>query len=885
MAAFVDEHGELSTVDMTGRPASDPIAMERSRARVERALFGHERAAMLGRYEILEPVAGGGMGLVYAAYDPELDRKVALKVLHPELVPEAGGHERLLKEARALARLNHPNVVAVYDVLSHDGQVVVVMALLPGETLESWEQRTRRTPREIIDAYRQAGEGLAAAHSVDVIHRDFKPSNAIIGPDGHVRVLDFGLARMTSDVVVDHVSHRRAAALSKTVSGAFLGTLAYASPEQMFGRNVTAASDQFSFCVSLHRAIEGVAPFEGDTLPELFANIERGEVRLASDGRRVPVWLRQLLRRGLSADPAQRFQSMTVLLGELRRARGWQRWKWPVASATLVVTTAVVVPLLVGRGNAQDPCDGGATAMAAVWGGPQRAAVTRALDAAPTADIASRVLGGLDERARQWSSMHRDACLAHRRGTDSDALLDRKMRCLDQQLGDIDAAVSVVANHQTSEAERAIDVVASLPPASWCADRERLLDEPAPPATTSLDAQLRRIRKDVSRAAALDHGGRSDDALALARSAAAAADQTGYSPLIAEASLEVGRILIGRADPRDAVPVLEKARTAALGTGHQVRLAVEAGARLIYAEGAHTPDLELLERDLAFLVPMSAALVNDHFARPLLFNNAAEVYMMARHPDEARTYLQKARELRGSDASDIELTAIDRNLAAVAATPGERMQLAGDAWKRIRDVLGEHHLRTLQARAQYAAYQSDVAKADELLAPVCAEYARNHPALGDLLLDCELRHAVFTSELDHVEDARAAYQVIVDTTASSSSPEVARFRNLATAELALSRGALANAETAFRAVQLASDADDPWWDRRLAFQAELGLGIVALTRDQPAAARAHLEAAAAGFEDVSRASPDLMHVRLAAKARRLLAALPSPPEREHRQDH
>src|SRR3569832_770437 len=201
MVANQDKGVDFSTVDagMAAKPASDPIAMERSRARVELALFGQVRPAMLGRYHILDPLAGGGMGLVYAAYDPQLDRKVALKVLHPDVPRYANAEARLIKEARALARLEHPNVVVVHDVLSTDGQIVLVMALLEGQTLEDWQSSADREWAEILDAYVQAGDGLAAAHSVDVIHRDFKPSNAIVGPCGHVRVLDFGLARLMSD--------------------------------------------------------------------------------------------------------------------------------------------------------------------------------------------------------------------------------------------------------------------------------------------------------------------------------------------------------------------------------------------------------------------------------------------------------------------------------------------------------------------------------------------------------------------------------------------------------------------------------------------------------------------------------------------------------------
>ena len=250
MEANGEGDGQFSTVDAgmaKERTPTDPIAMERARARVERAMFGEAPPARLGRFVILDAVARGGMGMVYAAYDPELDRKVALKVLHASRSDDRRAHERLSREARALARLEHPNVVKVHDILVDDGQIVVVMTLLDGETLAAWDA-TPRHWRDVLAAYLQAGAGLAAAHTVNVIHRDFKPSNAIIGPSGEVQVLDFGLARMAHDegTLPGVRAELRAHALgARTISGAFMGTPAYASPEQLAGEQITASSDQF----------------------------------------------------------------------------------------------------------------------------------------------------------------------------------------------------------------------------------------------------------------------------------------------------------------------------------------------------------------------------------------------------------------------------------------------------------------------------------------------------------------------------------------------------------------------------------------------------------------------------------------------------------------
>ena len=878
------EHDELSTVDadMAQPPNSDPIAMERTRARVELAMFGVMKPPKLKRYEILEPVAGGGMGLVYAAFDPELERKVALKVVYPEADREPRARDRLMREARALARLDHPHVVKVHDVLSHDGQIVVVMALLEGETLSAWEQRERRDWRAIVNAYLQAGEGLAAAHSVDVIHRDFKPGNAIIGSDGHVRVLDFGLARVASEPADETISGSPSSAPSThTTTGAFVGTLAYASPEQLEGTAITAASDQFSLCVALHRAIEGVAAFDGASIAERVANIAKGEPRVATDARRVPAWLRAALRRGMSADPAQRHASMRVLLDELGRARGLRRWRWPLA-----MTAVVVAAVGVGLATSQRApvCDDADAALGRVWGMPERVALASAFAALPVSiasDLERRVLAGLDDHASSWIATRHGACLAHLHAEQSDALFDRKMLCLDRQLGDITSALAVLQHTTVERATDATQVVAGIPAASQCDDAASLMDAPAPPSTPVAEVEVERIRAELSRAAALDHGGQSDDALALAQRATKAAEATGYSPIIAEAALEVGRVWIGRQDSEHAVASLAEARRAALASGRQAGVAVEAGARLVYAEGAIRPDLDRLARDLDYLEPMSAALSGDHFVRALLFNNAAEVYIMAKRPDDARRALEHARRAAGG-SPDVELAAIDRNLAMITKDPVERERLARAAWQRTRDVLGEHHLHTLFAQGVAGMYETDPARADALIAPVCDGYRRFHPKLVDLLIDCEQVHAFVATEAGHPEEAMQAYETVIATTPS---PDSEADRVLATGELAALRGDTVDAASAFRDVIAKCGSSEYWWEREKADQAELGLARIALVEHRPGEAAGKLELAAAGYTDVASTNPGIMYERRAETAKRLLATLRESPERAKTTPH
>lgn len=254
--------------------------------------------ARLERYEIVRRLGEGGMGVVYEAHDPDLDRPVAIKLMHPQ--KPAGGDEnrRLLREARALARVSHPHVVAVHDVGTVDDRVFLVMELVRGATLREWllEPRARTA---VLDAFIQAGRGLAAAHAAGLIHRDFKPDNVLLGDDGRVRVTDFGLARAA----------RRAPEDSRiTGSAAVVGTPSFMAPEVQRGDHADARSDQFSFAVALHRALAGHSP--------------RPDLPLADDGgAALPRRLRKALRRALALDPAARFPSMEALVAELEGAR------------------------------------------------------------------------------------------------------------------------------------------------------------------------------------------------------------------------------------------------------------------------------------------------------------------------------------------------------------------------------------------------------------------------------------------------------------------------------------------------------------------------------------------------------------------------------------
>src|SRR5882672_1141161 len=283
------------------------------------------------RYELLRPIGAGGMGVVYAARAAELHRTVALKMLRPgggDNPPHRELKDRLLREARAMARLSHRNVLSVYDVGEMDGRVFLAMELVEGGTLRAWLREKPRSVREVLEVFLAAGRGLAAAHAAGLVHRDFKPDNVLIGRDGRVLVTDFGLARFATDGASGTAAPQTGAvAAAPSVATQLAGSPAYMAPEQLRGAPADARSDVFAFCVSLYEALQGELPFAGHTIAELQQSIAAGQVRKPPGRSRLRAALRGVLARGLQADPARRFASMEQLVCALERAArtGWRR--------------------------------------------------------------------------------------------------------------------------------------------------------------------------------------------------------------------------------------------------------------------------------------------------------------------------------------------------------------------------------------------------------------------------------------------------------------------------------------------------------------------------------------------------------------------------------
>jgi tRNA A-37 threonylcarbamoyl transferase component Bud32/tetratricopeptide (TPR) repeat protein len=409
---------------------------EHVRARLEAPSPG----SVVGRYVIRERIGAGGMGEVFAAHDPELDRVIALKLIRDKVRRSEADDvtqrecERLRSEAQALARLSHPNVVHVYEVGQHavGGRMFLAMELVEGPTLATWRPRSLA---ELLEVYVQAGRGLAAAHSAGLAHRDFKPGNVLVGGDGRVRVVDFGLAtparqveEQTSTISHDSDEPRERSGASSLAGP---GTLPYMAPEQAFAGTGGAAADQFSFCVALFEAVYGARPFPAATVMQLLAKLESCTIEFPATPPpygRVPRWLRLLLVRGLSRAPEHRFPSMDELLAVLTRDRSkpWRRVGF--AAAVSGVTTLVLLAVLAPSKPfaLPDPTLDG------VWDGERREQLEAAFDRveAPWANGSeAAVLSGIDRWSARWIDVARatqhtrdplarrtaDACLASMR--------------------------------------------------------------------------------------------------------------------------------------------------------------------------------------------------------------------------------------------------------------------------------------------------------------------------------------------------------------------------------------------------------------------------------------------------------------------------------------
>jgi tetratricopeptide (TPR) repeat protein/predicted Ser/Thr protein kinase len=503
---------------------------------------------------LLDQLGAGAMGVVYSAYDPELDRKLAVKLLHPGASSREAKatRNRLRREAQALARLTHPNVVTVHDVGTHRGRVFVAMEFVAGKTLRQWLRLDSGKPRpvnEVLEVFAAAGRGLAAAHRAGLVHRDFKPENVLIGEDGLVRVVDFGLARRAGDEVVEDSvdasgtvsmddydfegitsTATRSLEMSLTGTGRIMGTPAYMAPEQHRGETATVRSDQFAFCVALWEALYGLRPFPGRDLPSLSLAVTSGDLREPpSDGayaHRVAAHVHRAMVRGLNTEPDARFARIDDLITALLHDPNQQRRR--ITKLVLGNLLGAMGVFAAGVWVADHFAVGGATPQActpelqlgSAWDAERRAAVADrfASSDAPFAEHSAReVERRLDAYAAQWLEAWGATCETERTIGPS-AELELQRECLDARARELDAfgAALLSANDEafSSRAEHAVAAAEGLPAISTCRDIARLGD---PTEDSAQREQITELQVRLSEAQALGRLGEPTEGLARAR--------------------------------------------------------------------------------------------------------------------------------------------------------------------------------------------------------------------------------------------------------------------------------------------------------------------------------------------------------------------------------
>ncbi|HEY2749222.1 MAG TPA: serine/threonine-protein kinase [Polyangia bacterium] len=500
----------------------------------------------IGRYRITEILGAGGMGVVYGAFDPELQRNIALKLIRPEFAElDVELRVRLVREAQAMARVSHPHVITVFDVGTYDGRLFVAMERIDGPTLTAWQSARTRSIDEILRVFTAAGQGLAAAHAAGLVHRDFKPDNILIGSEARVCVTDFGLARpvcRAHDLDDGPALNVPFVDGELTQAGTVVGTPAYMAPEQMRGLPADARADQFSFCVALFEAIYGVRPFAGKSLAELEYAILTGS-RLKPKRRDVPSSVKRALARGLHALPEARFSSMDELLAALTPRRRVAR---PALGALAVACAAVAVAVTLASATSRKPdrgamCRAAGDRFASVWNDARRAQVAKVLGGVGPAAQArvTHVIAALDDYARSWAQGHAEACDAtHVRGEQSEALLDFRMQCLEQRRKEVDELASVITS-DPKLGDRATQALQALPSVEVCADSSTLQRVRTVPR--SAGPRLEQARRGLARATVELGALKCPDALAHAAAAAKEARSADDSALAAEATLLTAR--------------------------------------------------------------------------------------------------------------------------------------------------------------------------------------------------------------------------------------------------------------------------------------------------------------------------------------------------------
>lgn len=790
-------------------------------ADLRRRLAGAEvEPVRFRRWEIVHRLGRGGMGAVYLARDPELDRSVALKVLAPFTGSErVAMSQRLQREAQALARIDHPNVVKVHRVDLDQGRPVIEMELVEGTTLRQW-QRERRGWREVVEAYVEVGEGLAAIHAAELVHRDIKPDNLLRKPDGRIKIVDLGLAigprSASSATTTGAASHTRLLAERITHGSDVAGTPAYMAPERFGRADGSVAADQFSFAVSLYEGLYGVLPFRTDD-PACYAeDLAKGRLQMPAQCPRRPGWLAAALRRALQANPSERHPSMKALVEVLRR--GLHRRRWWGLGATLLGASVGLPALGWVLGSGKDHCapleqrlleENQADRL-----GPLRA---RVLDAgAPHLERALQLLQETHaERWGQWSEAELALCetKAHRQTPPAD--LEPRAACLEGVRQRLDAVAAGPGRDDTDLAQWLVESTKALERLPPC---DGPVEQLEPWVAELASADAKRLRERLDQAAALELAGDHARAEAEARAIARASEEA-FPRLHAEALYRLGHVLGSDDRGSEAFEALRSARNAAIVIDDDVLL-----CEVVAYRAKLTANVQLDPETSTDDVGAAAACLEKTSPRSIL----------------VRADMLEARGLLAQAMGEFE----------------DAMEWHRQALALRRDHLGPQGYDVSKSLQNLANALEEAGRPTEAIAPMTEALAvrravlgPEHPKVADVLFDLgqlqrALGNAVQAREsLEHARRIR----ITLGTSASAN-------LELSLALLDLDEGNLDAAAEHLRVARAQQDGDRrlaPYHpDRARLLQAE---GVLCVLRNDSAGA---LEAFARSTEILRRHDPD-----------------------------
>ena len=676
------------------KPTLDDVDVRLARSLVKEGLLGTARQPVcIGRFEVEEPAGFGAMGRVYVCSDPTLRRRVALKLLRPGEDDNGAAvlRERLIGEAQALARLSHPNVVAVYEVGTEGDDVFLAMEYVAGPDLRTW-MRPKRPWRSVVSVFVDAGRGLAAAHRAGIIHRDFKPQNVVVGDDGRVRVLDFGLA-VQLDVEITRAGEPASPEQSSTASRRRgpPGTPAYLAPELRIGGIADERSDQYSFCVSLYEALHGARPGRGTR---------------ASDA---PAWVLAVLDRGLAENPADRFDSMDALVAALLADPSARRRRIAVTASVLAVAAVGLGLWELDRRRDAAECQRAAGSAFALWGTERKLAVADAIAATggPTAGAAVRTTyPWLDDYAAQWAAARREACPSDR------PLREEAARCLDDGLTELDVVLELLAKADRDMVLAAPRLASELPKPAACLDLDALRR-----AASSGDppANLREVNRLMAQAEALTVAGKLDEAREAAERAVELAD---WPPLLVQTRTVRGVTLsLGEADYDAARDDLRWAFREAQALGRD-ELAVDAALGLVLVDqglARYDEALQWGDLGLALLERLGESGSERH---ALMVHNVASVHEAMGAFEEAKAGHMQALELRiealGPDDPRVASSLVGLgNVALKSGRLDDALERYEEAHETADRVFGQGHPVMMTIEANMASTHLQQGRLDE----------------------------------------------------------------------------------------------------------------------------------------------------------------------------